>query len=422
VTVVGARRRVDVALPSMSPIGEYLGTLAELCGETAGRSGPAVWTLAPAAARPFPPEVSLADAGVVDGQVLYLRDVAGDVDPPLVVRGAEPAGRAGSAAGPGLAATAAGLAWTTAAAVAAAVAGPGSGGATTVLVATAAALLAVAGWGGTGSRGLPWPARIATALAAMPPLGVAGAGVAADSWGAGSAAVGAVAGATLAAALATATTPDAAVVAVGFQCLAATAVAVPLVAIGAGGRESAAVVALAALGVLAAPPSIAATAAASALRLRQVRPGSGTTELLRQVRRADAVLACGGSAALAVALPVLGRAGDPYAVALAACAGLALLARAAGAAAGPRAVLLGAALLVVAFDAALALAARFPGSWWTLAVLVAPGLGLAGAGVVRPRARRRRLGAGWRRLLAAVWAVCWPLNLVLALGVLGFLT
>ena len=76
VTVIGARRRVDVALPAGAPIGEYSAGLAGLCGQDSHRALPPAWSLAVAGAAPLPLSASLADSGVVDGQVLYLRDLA----------------------------------------------------------------------------------------------------------------------------------------------------------------------------------------------------------------------------------------------------------------------------------------------------------------------------------------------------------
>jgi hypothetical protein len=78
VTVVGASKRVDVAVPSDAPVGEYAAALARMCGQARGGVMPPAWTLAPAGAAPISVDTSLVDAGVTDGQVLYLHDVARD--------------------------------------------------------------------------------------------------------------------------------------------------------------------------------------------------------------------------------------------------------------------------------------------------------------------------------------------------------
>src|SRR5258708_38598969 len=75
-TVIGARRRVDVALPAAAPIGEYSAGLASMCGQDSQRAMPPAWSLAVPGAAPLPLSASLAESGVVHGQVLYLCDLA----------------------------------------------------------------------------------------------------------------------------------------------------------------------------------------------------------------------------------------------------------------------------------------------------------------------------------------------------------
>lgn len=74
VTVVGERRRVDLALPAQAPIAEYAPRLATLCGQSEPEAMPPVWSLAESGGAPMAPGDSLAAAGVVDGATLYLRD------------------------------------------------------------------------------------------------------------------------------------------------------------------------------------------------------------------------------------------------------------------------------------------------------------------------------------------------------------
>ncbi|MFH8981691.1 EsaB/YukD family protein [Streptomyces varsoviensis] len=74
VTVVGERRRVDLALPAQAPVAEYASRLATLCGQTEPEAMPPVWSLAESGGSPLAPGESLAAAGIVDGAILYLRD------------------------------------------------------------------------------------------------------------------------------------------------------------------------------------------------------------------------------------------------------------------------------------------------------------------------------------------------------------
>jgi len=85
VTVVGTRKRVDVALPTAAPIGEYVAGLAELCGQERRNPLPPAWSLALAGEAALPLDSSLGASGVTDGQILYLRDVARDPDTEPVV-------------------------------------------------------------------------------------------------------------------------------------------------------------------------------------------------------------------------------------------------------------------------------------------------------------------------------------------------
>jgi type VII secretion integral membrane protein EccD len=85
VTVVGARNRVDLAIPAEAPIAEYNDTLARMLGQPEDDALPPVWSLAPIGAAAFPLTSSLALEGVEDGAVLYLRDTLADEDKEPVV-------------------------------------------------------------------------------------------------------------------------------------------------------------------------------------------------------------------------------------------------------------------------------------------------------------------------------------------------
>lgn len=85
ITVVGERRKVDLAVPAAAPIVSYADTLARLCEQDEADIMPAAWTLGAATGSAFAPEWSLSELGVTDGQVLYLRDAAADeLDDPVV--------------------------------------------------------------------------------------------------------------------------------------------------------------------------------------------------------------------------------------------------------------------------------------------------------------------------------------------------
>ena len=85
ITVVGERRRADLAVPMVAPIASYVATLARVCGQGGDPVLLSAWSLGPAVGAPFEPERSLGELGVLDGAVLYLRDVIeGEYQDPVV--------------------------------------------------------------------------------------------------------------------------------------------------------------------------------------------------------------------------------------------------------------------------------------------------------------------------------------------------
>src|SRR5579884_2881778 len=81
ITVQAPGRRVDLALPTGVPIAELMLEVARLClGEEAPEpeveTAPPAWTLARVGGPPFELASTLAEHGVVDGEVLHLVDVA----------------------------------------------------------------------------------------------------------------------------------------------------------------------------------------------------------------------------------------------------------------------------------------------------------------------------------------------------------
>ncbi|WP_225847510.1 type VII secretion integral membrane protein EccD [Streptomyces sp. HPF1205] len=341
VTVVGARRRVDLAVPADAAIAEYAPTLLTLLEEVEfDDTFPSVWSLALPGGAPFAPETSLRECGVVDGTTLYLRDAAaGEFDEPVVTDLEEKVEEAGEDVGVwgrrtrayttlvlgvlGLIAGFVALVWT--------------GGRETVLAAAGAAAVVIVlpllvlvrqatrqGWS------LPLGLRLVLAHCAVPLLAVAAASLAAAGSGAGSAVVAPIAGAvlgSLAALLAIrhATTLMAAVLA-GF----ALVLAVCLTAGHATPLEAAAVVGVAMPAALGVAPRLSGHFAVLAGRPGGAT-GQGDEDVLLLVRRGRRLLIGTNlvvSAVAAACLLVLGSAHQRYAVALAGCLGLALVLRA----------------------------------------------------------------------------------------------
>jgi type VII secretion integral membrane protein EccD len=75
VTVVGPRKRVDLALPANAPFAELFPGIAHFAGlDAAAIAGaPEGWSLQRLGEPPFEPPVTPAQAGVADGELLYLR-------------------------------------------------------------------------------------------------------------------------------------------------------------------------------------------------------------------------------------------------------------------------------------------------------------------------------------------------------------
>jgi type VII secretion integral membrane protein EccD len=75
ITVVGPRRRVDLALPAQVPFAELLPQIAGYAGvdpQTAPQA-PGGWILQRLGQAPFPPEATPLAAGLRDGEMIYLR-------------------------------------------------------------------------------------------------------------------------------------------------------------------------------------------------------------------------------------------------------------------------------------------------------------------------------------------------------------
>jgi type VII secretion integral membrane protein EccD len=84
VTVVGSRTRVDVWLPGSVAVAELVWDLVDLLAEPEVEGGPPRWGLVRAGGRILNGERGLADQGVTDGSLLFLRDLARPPEPPAV--------------------------------------------------------------------------------------------------------------------------------------------------------------------------------------------------------------------------------------------------------------------------------------------------------------------------------------------------
>ncbi|MER5464643.1 type VII secretion integral membrane protein EccD [Streptomyces sp. NPDC002668] len=340
ITVVGTRRRVDLAVPARAAISEYTPTLLRLTGqEEEDETFPAVWSLALPGAKPLSPGASLTESGVADGATLYLRDVAaGEFDEPLItdldelVSEANEEGlrwdtrhRALTLLFLGLGGMAGALGWFVGLAVEAPrfpLVGP---------AASMAGLgLTLLAWHATRRTWpLALPVRLGMALSAVPLLAVSAVllptvlDTTARTVIAGS--VGALAGA-LAARLAVNHV-------ITLTTLVVSAVLLPtaglLSGFGANGAESAAVVAALAMGSLGVVPMLSGhLVALSAPPGEDSATGEAIPELVRRGRRVLAGLTQLLSAALIPALVLLATSDDAYGLVLAVCVSGALLLRA----------------------------------------------------------------------------------------------
>jgi type VII secretion integral membrane protein EccD len=371
VTVIGGRRRLDLAVPAAAPVGEYAPRLAELCGEQQGGPLPRAWSLQVAGAAPLPIDASLADSGVTDGQILYLSDLTTDPTAGPVVEdidelvGAEAEAQHQASVPRSLVVLGFGLTWLVATTVVA-WRGHGSGQLTISVGFIVCALLLIAiGWT-LDQRRAPVPAvlRLLVSLTAVPCMAVAGAWTAQFAAGATLRWPGAIAGANIAALMAMATTPEAVILVIEVQ-LAAAAVLTPLlIVLRATGVQTAAATVIAALSLIGLSKRLAAaiTSWAQGADAEAPTTAHAVTQLLIRARRLLGAVVAGPAVALAVALPVLAFSRQPFGLALAAVAGLALLIRAEQSGFTGEVVLIGAAGMVGIFGALAGVI------WWLVPV------------------------------------------------------
>ncbi len=84
VTVVNGTRKVDLALPSTLPVADVVPQVMRYCVAGQGAGEPSTWSLARLGGTPLPLTQTLAEAGVLDGEILELRGRTTSVRPALV--------------------------------------------------------------------------------------------------------------------------------------------------------------------------------------------------------------------------------------------------------------------------------------------------------------------------------------------------
>jgi type VII secretion integral membrane protein EccD len=337
VSVQGPRSRVDLALPAQVPILELSPVLATLCqaGPANGQNGhnghrsahaegtPPAWSLTRVGSEPFQLTSTLAEVGVLDGEVLHLVDVARWRGPAIsdvseAVAGAlEDSRRWPGSVGTWLTAVWGAICLAAAAASFIRAAGPGAGTGVLALVGTGA-LVCMALIPPVVSTRLP--ARSALLAGAVAFAAVAGWALAGSDGGAAGVSA-AAAGAAIALVAVTAVAPAAAGVAL---VAAVVTVGAGAVARGAGATQVAALMVVGGALVLRLWPAVVSRA------LSALVPAGGANQAEAAARRSRAMLASltAGTAILLLASAfVLMQSGNGFAVGLAAIAALALLLR-----------------------------------------------------------------------------------------------
>ncbi|NGM15656.1 EsaB/YukD family protein [Verrucosispora sioxanthis] len=402
VTVVGTYRSADIVLPSLSPLGEFTWRLAEVCGQDSNDQLPPVWTLSRPDTGPLALDTSLLQAGVVDGEVLYLYDLAGSpVAAPIVkdideIVAEETEELRLRSAHPGPVVTGVGLLFLLAAALLVGLRHNADTGAAIGLTVGGLVLLGVA-WGIRQKESATPPVLIQLmALTAVPALGTGGAlvaeGLAFSGW------AGAAIGANTAMLMAIAMLGDILLVAIELSLVAGGGLVALTASLGADPVESSAVVAAVAIGMLAISRRLAATVTAWGQKLPRGRQSfaEATTGLVHSSARTTAVVMGGPTAALCVTLPLLALSERALAVILSGVCCLALFARIRGAAFTAELWMLGVATAAGLFGL-LATAVTAMGGAGASSLLVGTGLAIVlfgvGMSVLIPP-RKKHTGSG----------------------------
>jgi hypothetical protein len=344
VTVIGIRNQADVAVPARLPVGEYAYALAATLQEHDSDGMPAAWSLKVPGRPPLPPFASLDMAGVTDGQVLYLCDLAeGEYDEPLVLEVSECVAETvermgnrrwtvGSAARAALVLS---VAWAVASSASWLLTEQSHGTVAGLLALLAGVALIVTAWLGQAERfGFTRMLRLALAMSAVPCLAVtgwfAGLGSSGGHHASGHALAVAVAGLAVGAAAgalaAMAAMPGIETVSLAVLATLAAAGACALSLSGATAAQAAAVTAAAGYWLVVLAPSLAVRVAATWEQLSREEDTEQTVVFARGLTLAGTYI---GAVAVAASLVLLAAAGSPYALALAGVVAAAMLLRAA---------------------------------------------------------------------------------------------
>jgi hypothetical protein len=389
ITVIGGGRRVDVALPSETPIGEYVVGLADMCGQSAGGLMTPAWSLAPAGQAAWPVETSLAEAGVPDGQVLYLCDSARDPGTAPVVEDIEELvatdaqEHRGTLKDRGVLTVWLGVSWlTVASAVVALKPHRGDLVAAVGLILVSIVMLSIA-WALNQKRvKLPATAVLAISLSSVPQLAAAG-GLLAQSMDSRLFWCGVILGANVGALMALAATPEPALFAIEIPLAVAGVVGVLLVILNASGVQSAAAAAVVGLALFGIGRQAAGLIASYSTKMPRSASGMApaTVRLMLRSRHLLALMLVFPAVALCVALPVLAMSGEFWALGLAGVAGLGLVIRSRQVGFLSEVILLGAPGAAGLLGVVGASAYRYLGMDAAIWLLVLIGGGLAGIGV-----------------------------------------
>jgi type VII secretion integral membrane protein EccD len=421
VTVVGSRRRVDATLPAGIPVAELLWDVVGMLGESSDGAS-ARWALTRVGGQMLDPELALEDQGVVEGTMLFLRDIKSPAPDPVVDDYAERVAITVDAQGGRWAQPAAQLLLVGAAALCLFAAG------LLVLLTGDRGLRTLGGLGGTAIAAVIGMAMAQLMrrrafggiliLAGLPLWAAAGAGIAgeagADSTGILAAALGTVAAGSWVAIL---IGGDAVILpAVGLVAATLLPAAVLVGASAAGGEALAAAAVLAPLGLgqLALTPGLAARLA----NLAEPDPASIPARA-RRGRRLLAALLVGSAVVLTVSNAALAISGGWFAWSLTAVTSIAVVAKtrhfrfSAEVAPLIAAGLIGLVLLECSLVLQLAGPGRVGG---TVAVLIVDGILLAAAAAT---IRGSELSPVFRRQLGRVELLATAATVPLALGVLG---
>ncbi|MFG1610851.1 EsaB/YukD family protein [Actinoplanes sp. NPDC049265] len=389
ITVVGGRRRIDVALPSESPIGEYVGDLAGLCGQFGGGPMTPAWSLAPAGHEPWPIETTLAEAGVSDGQVLYLRDSARDPGTSPVVEDIEELvatdakSHRGTLEDRGVMTVWLGVGWLTITSALVAFR-PQRGDllAAVGFILVSLVMLGVA-WGLGQKRGrLPAAAVLGIAVSAIPQIAAAG-GLLGQSVDPSLFWCGVLLGANLGALMALAAAPEPALIAIEIPLAAGGVAAVVLAVLQADSTQAAAAATVIGLALIALARPIGGLISSYSTRMPKAAAGVAPTtkRLMLRARHLLTLQLVFPAVALAVSLPALALSGRGWAIGLAVAAGLGLVIRSRQVGFTGEVVLVGAAGAIGLFSVVGTAVYRFLGMDAAIWLLVLAGAALIGIGV-----------------------------------------